>query len=70
MDMVNDLYNYGNDHQDQRIHYYNFGGSISKGSNRLSLNYGRQRGGLLCVGGVCRIVSESTGLTANLSISF
>lgn len=67
---VNDLYNYGNDHQDQRIHYYNFGGSISKGSNRLSLNYGRQRGGLLCVGGVCRIVSESTGLTANLSISF
>ncbi|MGA0042418.1 MAG: DUF6029 family protein [Flavobacteriaceae bacterium] len=24
----------------------------------------------MCVGGVCRIVSESTGLTANLSISF
>jgi len=67
---VNDIYNYGNAVEDKRIHYYNFGSSISKGSNRLSLNYGRQRGGLLCVGGVCRTVSESTGLTANLSISF
>ncbi len=67
---ANDIYNYGNDHEEKRIHYFNFGGSISKGSNRLSINYGRQRGGLLCVGGVCRVVSESTGLTANLTINF
>ena len=67
---VNDIYNYGNDNEDAQIHYYNFGGNFTKGSTRLGLNYGRQRGGLLCVGGVCRYVAESTGLSINLSMSF
>lgn len=67
---VNDAYNYGNDIKDDRIHYYNVGGSYTKGASRIALNYGRQRGGLLCVGGVCRFVPENTGLTINLSTSF
>lgn len=62
-----DSWNYGG--QDE-IHYYNFGGSYSKGNTRLGINYGRQRGGLICVGGVCRFVPESTGLNVNLNISF
>ena len=51
-------------------HYYSVGGSYSKGRTRLGVNYGRQRGGLICVGGVCRYVPENTGVTANLTVSF
>ena len=62
-----DSYNYGGD---GKIHYYSFGGSYSKNNLRFGLNYGRQRGGLICIGGVCRYVPENTGLTANLNITF
>ncbi len=64
---VADSYNYGGD---GKIHYYNVGGSYSKGRTRLGMNYGRQRGGLICVGGVCRFVPENTGLSANLTVTF
>ena len=67
---MSDIYNYGNDVKEERIHYYNLGGSFTKGAHRFSLNYGRQRGGVVCVGGVCRYVPESTGLSASISISF
>lgn len=67
---INDIYNYGNDNRSQRIHYYNLGGSYVSQGNRFSLNYGRQRGGLICVGGVCRFVPESTGFSANIVLSF
>ncbi|MEE9408526.1 MAG: DUF6029 family protein [Polaribacter sp.] len=67
---VNDIYNYGNDVAAKQIHYYNAGGSYSIGAHRFALNYGRQRGGLVCVGGVCRFVPESTGVSANIIMSF
>lgn len=67
---VTDIYNYGNDDLKKRIHYYNSGVSFTKKQHRFTINYGRQRGGLLCVGGVCRIVPESTGLSFTLSTSF
>ncbi|WP_347373029.1 DUF6029 family protein [Aequorivita sp. Q41] len=62
-----DSWNYGGE---EELHYYTFGGSFSKGSTRFALNYGRQRGGLICVGGVCRLVPSSTGLTASLAVTF
>lgn len=66
-----DMYNYGNDKVGEgKVHYYNFGGSYRKGTSRIALNYGRQRGGLVCVGGVCRFVPESKGLSISLSTSF
>ena len=46
---VTDLYNY----DVTNIHYYSVGGSYTKGRTRVAVNYGRQRGGLVCVGGVC-----------------
>lgn len=67
---VSDIYNYGNDIEDERIHYYNVGASFTKGTTRVSASYGRQRGGLLCVGGVCRMVSEAAGLTVGITTSF
>ncbi len=53
-----------------KIHYYSLGGSYSKDNIRLGLNYGRQRGGLICIGGVCRFVPENTGFSTNLTIAF
>ena len=67
---VYDMYNYGNDYKEKQVHYYNAGGSYRKGSSRIALNYGRQRGGLVCVGGVCRFVPESKGISLSLSTSF
>lgn len=64
---VADAWNYGGE---KELHYYNFGGSYSKGRARFAINYGRQRGGLICVGGVCREVPKSTGVTANLVVTF
>ncbi|RMA57740.1 DUF6029 family protein [Ulvibacter antarcticus] len=64
---IADSYNYGGE---GKIHYYNMGGSYSKGRTRLGMNYGRQRGGLICVGGVCRFVPENTGVSANLTVNF
>jgi hypothetical protein len=67
---VTDLYNYGNDLEYQRNHYYNFGGAFRKKTTRIALSYGRQRGGLVCVGGVCRNVPESSGVSLSLNTSF
>ncbi len=65
-----DLYNYGNPESKRQLHYYSIGSSYRKGSARIAVNYGRQRGGLVCVGGVCRFVPESKGLSLSLSKSF
>lgn len=67
---VHDIYNYGNDDEDMRIHYYSFGGSFTKGATRIAASYGRQRGGLMCVGGVCRMVPEAMGFTLNITTNF
>lgn len=67
---VNDIYNSGTDSSTSENHYYNLGGSFNKGPTRVSLNYGRQRAGLVCVGGVCRFVPEATGLSLSIVSSF
>jgi Family of unknown function (DUF6029) len=66
----NNLYNYGNNDSSEKINYYSFGTSYSKSASRIQLSYGRQRGGLVCIGGVCRFVPESSGLTLNINYSF
>jgi hypothetical protein len=63
------MYNYGNDDPDLRNHYYNVGGAFRKNSP-IAVNYGRQRGGLVCVGGVCRFVPESSGISLSLNTTF
>jgi hypothetical protein len=68
----NDSYNYEDSpvEENRKIHFFNVGGSFTKGATRIGLNYGRQRGGLICVGGVCRPVNKNTGITLNLNTSF
>lgn len=67
---TSDMYNYGNDDVEMRNHYYNVGGAFRQKSTRIALNYGRQRGGLVCVGGVCRFVPESSGIGLSLNTTF
>ncbi|MGV6846035.1 MAG: DUF6029 family protein [Lutibacter sp.] len=67
---LSDLYNYGNLNKVEKIHYYTFGTSYSKNKLRLQIAYGRQRGGLICVGGICRLVPRTTGLTAQINAHF
>ncbi len=66
----NNLYNYGNTDASKKINYYSFGTTYAKNATRVQLSYGRQRGGLVCIGGVCRFVPESSGLTLNINYSF
>jgi len=67
---VQNEFNYGNPDNDMQIHYYNLSFGYNQGSNRFAVRYGRQREGLLCVGGVCRYVPASTGLTLTITSSF
>lgn len=67
---ITDAYNYGNLIESDQTHYFNIGGSYTKGALRVALNYGKQRGGLVCVGGVCRYVPENVGVGINLNYTF
>ena len=65
-----DMYNYGNSVKSQQIHYYNFSVGYTKNANRIAVGYGKQRAGLFCVGGVCRTVPASNGVTLSVTSSF
>lgn len=67
---VFDEYNYGNEDPLKRVHYFSAGAAYVLDAYRLSLSYGRQRAGILCVGGVCRVVPASNGLTLSISGTF
>jgi hypothetical protein len=65
-----DQYNYGNPVEVKRVHYPIFTFGYVKDATRISIYYGRQRAGLFCVGGVCRFVPASNGLTFSFTQSF
>jgi len=67
---VFDEYNYGNPNSDKQLHYYSVAAAFVQGTTRVALSYGRQREGLLCVGGVCRAVPAANGFTLTVSSSF
>ena len=63
---VSDQYNYNG----SKNHYYNVSIGYTHNTTRFQLGYGKQRKGLLCIGGVCREVPASNGLTFSLTSSF
>jgi hypothetical protein len=67
---IMDQYNYGNPTDDLKLHYVYGSFGYIRESTRVSVGYGRQRAGLFCVGGVCRFVPASNGLTLNFTQSF
>lgn len=67
---VFDEYNYGNPEAIKRVHYFSGQVAYVKDAHRVSIGYGRQREGLLCVGGICRVVPASNGFMISLNSSF
>ncbi|GAB4295796.1 MAG: hypothetical protein Kow0068_20340 [Marinilabiliales bacterium] len=67
---VVDQYNYGNSDPEMAIHYPKTAIGYTKGTTRVQIGYGKQREGVMCIGGVCRNVPASNGLTLTISSSF
>lgn len=67
---VMDQYNYGNPEENKRIHYYLGSAGYTYGTTRIIMNYGKQRAGIFCVGGVCRNVPASNGISMTIISSF
>ncbi len=67
---ISDMYNYGNDDKDKRIHYLSSSVTFVHKSSRLSLGYGKVAQGIVCVGGVCRQLPASNGVSISLTSSF
>lgn len=67
---ISDEFNYGNEFAKNRVHYYSGSFAYVTGGTRLQMTYGRQRAGIICVGGVCRFVPASTGLYFSVGTTF
>ena len=67
---IMDQWNYGNPIASQRLHYLIGSAGYTFGSSRLMVTYGRQREGIFCIGGVCRPVPATNGLTVSFTSSF
>jgi len=67
---VSDQYNYGNPDEKKQVHYLYTSFGYIKNANRIQLSYGKQREGILCVGGVCRNVPAMNGFTLSVTSSF
>ncbi len=65
-----DNYNYGNEDKDKQIHYYMFSFGYTRNAGRIAISYGKQREGILCVGGVCRQVPASNGFLVSITSNF
>lgn len=67
---VQDQYNFNNPEGKNPVHYYYTSIAYIKNTTRIALSYGRQREGLLCVGGVCRQVPAASGFMLTVTSSF
>ncbi|MBK9514491.1 MAG: hypothetical protein IPO05_12925 [Flavobacteriales bacterium] len=54
----------------EQLHYPIGSVGYIRGGNRFQMNYGRQRAGIFCVGGVCRQVPAANGLTLSITSTF
>ena len=67
---VADKWNYGNPVPEFRDHYFTGSVSYIHDATRIMLSGGRQSEGVVCVGGVCRTVPASSGVSLTVSTSF
>lgn len=67
---IQNLYNYGNSIAAQRQHYYMASFAYTKQATRIAISYGKQREGIVCVGGVCRIMPASYGMLVSITTNF
>lgn len=66
---VNDQFNYKNP-QGKEAHYYMGAMGFKNDNTRIQLSYGRQREGVICIGGVCRSVPATNGFMFTITTSF
>jgi hypothetical protein len=66
---LTDQWNYGHETGD-KTHYYNASIGYTFSTTRIQISYGKQRKGIMCIGGVCREVPASNGLFATITSSF
>lgn len=67
---VADGYNYGNPIASKREHYAYASIGRIEGAHRFVVTYGRMQEGLLCIGGVCRVVPASNGINFSFTTTF
>lgn len=67
---VMDQFNYGHPDERLRIHYLLGSFGYTHNKSKFMFIYGKQREGILCVGGVCRPVPATNGLTFTFTQSF
>jgi hypothetical protein len=65
-----DQYNFGNGDVSQRLYYYTVSAGYTNHTTRIAISYGRQREGIICVGGVCRYVPPTNGIALTMTSSF
>ena len=65
-----DEYNYGDPDPSLRLHYFTVTGGYMKNALHITVGYGKQRAGILCIGGVCREIPASDGFTLSITNSF
>jgi hypothetical protein len=53
-----------------RLHYPFASIGYVKNTSRIALNYGKQRAGITCIGGVCRAVPASNGFSVSITTTF
>ena len=67
---IADKWNYGNPVEEYRDHYFTGTVTYIHDATRIMLSGGRQSEGVVCVGGVCRTVPASSGVSLTVSTSF
>ncbi len=53
-----------------RLHYPYVSIGYLKNTSRIAINYGKQRAGITCIGGVCRAVPASNGFSVTITTTF
>jgi hypothetical protein len=65
-----DQYNYGNPVSADKKHYLLLNMTVDRNAHHLNLELGRQREGVVCVGGVCRYSPEYSGFSLSYRFTF
>lgn len=63
-------WNYGNKDASRRLHYPSITVGYIHHATRVTVGYGRQRAGIFCVGGICRNVPATNGVSLSITSSF
>lgn len=67
---VQTIHNYGHTDPSLRLTYPIGSIIYYTGQTRFQMSYGRQQAGIFCVGGVCRVVPPSNGLSLSITTNF